>query len=121
MTLRDFVTLSSFLISETDALLAAKSAGSPRNPALSSLSGHRSALPATRLLPRAYPRLLSRILHPQVKRALHALVLLDLLRLLERSMRRRHLHLCAVEQLLDGEAWPAGFPKRGKWARIAEL
>ena len=37
------------------------------------------------------------------ERALHALVLLHLLRLLERSMRRRHLHLCAVEQFLDGE------------------
>ena len=34
-------------------------------------------------------------LHPQVERALHALVLLYLLRLLERPMRGRHLHLCA--------------------------
>lgn len=37
------------------------------------------------------------------ERALHALVLLDLLRLLERPMRRRHLHLRAVEQMRDGE------------------
>lgn len=32
----------------------------------------------------------------EVERALHALVSLDPLRLLERPMRRRHLPLCAV-------------------------
>ena len=42
-------------------------------------------------------------LYPQVQRPLHALVCLHLLRLLEGPMRGRHLHLRAVEQLLDCE------------------
>lgn len=42
-------------------------------------------------------------LRPQIKPALHVLVLLHLLRLLERSMRWRHLHCYTMQRLLDGE------------------
>lgn len=48
----------------------------------------------------------------EVKRALQALVLLHFLRLLERPMRRRHLHLFAVQRCL-----PAVY---GLAARVSE-